>query len=406
MAMADDHPLAALDTPSSFDELVKWMDKVDVQTLKTERAPSETKDYLSKLGFIIRASCFKGNRELRREKIIAHYEAAIQHMLRQTSRCYKLFRLTPLPSVPSIVKVLDIRCSDQKPNVTAAATVLGKQPPTWAPSRAVFSPTYFLSASQGIYQIEVSDWGNSDLSLTTADLAATFMHEIAHLTPANNRVWHSDTKSKSKTECQNSIFEDRIFFTEALCVPRGFYGKLLYGDEGDTFPLKECKNLCAKALADVDDIDDFIKAKPTRKNIHKFEEKYLAKPMNKDDVKITCDQVRSVTRFVAARRKDTTVNRLRHKTYAQFHALTKAEKDAPDLSEKYEKFFQLARMPVPYKESLEELTSLKSALEFRLVELGHEEPFASAFKQAYVRVKNMSNEQVAFLELIESSDRH
>jgi hypothetical protein len=77
-------------------------------------------------------------------------------------------------------------------------------------------------------------------------LAMTFYHEALHSTASNNTSWHLNpprSRIYNATDCEGSLFEDRVYFAAAVCFPNDhYYGEPLY--KRAIF----CPGLCEKAL--------------------------------------------------------------------------------------------------------------------------------------------------------------
>lgn len=421
-----DHPLARCEPPSSFDDLSKWIDEVDTMSLNSTRPGPGKNDYQSKLGFIIRGSCFEGKRAEFRQNIIKKYEAAVRLALKQTARCYDLFGFSPLASVPALSKVVEIECKEFKKPLSAAAHTIAVQ-------EAQFIEPFthnkrLLAATVGRYRMEINHKDNMDIAVDTERFASFFVHELMHFTPSNNRAWHADiTKvgSKNKEGCKNSIWKDRIYLMSAACFPEGVRGQQFFGERSwrkagteiiweYKSPVLDCQGLCESAFMESDSEKDFVEKIMHSQGAYKMDRLYIAPRLSKSQATQYCDRVRAAARIkknhvehmarVETRLKDKILNRL--------NGLT-TKKEAFLLEKDFKRYRDLIAEPAPREKVLKNLLALKRELTETIAQLCAKnnasckpgnEPFRSFLEQGYSYVKKMNADRADVMQLFYAKD--
>jgi hypothetical protein len=416
-------PLSVCATPGSFDELVDWIKKVDTQSLKSLNDPVKKGDYRSPLGFIIRRSCFSGPRADKKEVIIKRYENMLGFMLQQVSRCYKLLGFPQIESIPSLLRVVELTCAARKGGDDAQSYTEPFQNFEWKPSNKIFGLTGYSANSLGRREIEINIDEGRDLSAPIENLSSLLLHELLHFTASMNRSWH-DTWEQSHQEdgCENSLFEDRVYFLQAACFPQSGYGLRLYGKWKKTqiengrsswkvkSALLDCEGLCHKALGEVDSIESFMKAYPELRQIYKVGKMQIAKSMHKKTREILCGrthQVATTRKQYQLAREDIVAFRYELRVKPYLDALTFKEGDGPSLKMRFQEYIDIINRPFPRAPKLKRLTELKGEIEKQVSELCYRkpdacevnnEPFKSVLDRGYALVENLTSEQEKILE--------
>jgi hypothetical protein len=132
--------------------------------------------------------------------------------------------------------------------------------------------------------------GGTDLRVGRINnLASDLFHEVLHYY-SNNRAWHDDPyAAHTDLGCQNSIFTDRVYFTQAACFPLSDYGQSFYGTPGSpsSDPAASCGGICDAALGEVDSNSTEVTHAP-----YYYGGRHLvANPLSQGDRNIICNDV-------------------------------------------------------------------------------------------------------------------
>jgi len=204
---------------------------------------------------VIDASCLTGSRAPYREATIQRIHDAITRASEQMHRCYEHYRIVEGPDVGSILGRTRFLCQD--PDGSDLIAEMRRTSRTYDSCGRVL--TRFTDGAYRRYQMTLSA-PSSDLPaatnksastmLSVEELASYMAHEAMHVLAMNNRDWHNtfDPDERVTEGCTRSLFEDRVYFTQAMCFPQSEYGRSLYGEGGAS----QCREVCIRALTEVD----------------------------------------------------------------------------------------------------------------------------------------------------------
>jgi hypothetical protein len=200
---------------------------------------------------VIDETCLSGIPDAQRNARYQRIEQALGYALAQLRRCGAALGFTEVPDVISVLRRSHFFCGPGGPGAMASMTMLY---PGGADHRARVS-----AAGAHRYEISLTVPSSKDgataeghqrsfMDWEAPDFAATIAHEAMHVLAMNNRSWHNSITGRPKFGCTGTVYDDRIYFTEAACFPSSMAGRVFYGENG----AGRCDGVCERALTEVD----------------------------------------------------------------------------------------------------------------------------------------------------------
>lgn len=245
--------LKAPDPFAKVSEVAAWAEQADTLGSVTEKdfKPHDKSlklVSLGKLGAQVSESCFRGMSAADRAETLKVFERGLAHALAQVGRCYSEFRFQELSGLVSILRRLVISCEQMNPAFGAYVQEGQFGLKLFNSRKTVLSS--FLHVWPVKYNAK-----NFNKGADPARIGAALFHEALHYTPANHREWHGEVGvTKGQFGCQNTRYEDRMFFITATCHPNDPDGVLFLTGADHTAektklgPAAQCKNVCEAAL--------------------------------------------------------------------------------------------------------------------------------------------------------------
>jgi hypothetical protein len=204
---------------------------------------------------VIDASCLTGEREGGRDAIIGRIQAAVSRASEQMQRCWDQYRVPVGPDVGAVLRRTRFLCQD--PDGGGIVASMRRTTRTYdSCGRGLTRHTdgayrryqMTISAPRSGLPSKINQVASTELPLD--EFASFLAHEAMHVLAMNNRDWHNsfDPAVRTATGCTSSLFEDRIYLTQAMCFPDSDYGRAFYGEGGAS----QCPEVCQRAVTEVD----------------------------------------------------------------------------------------------------------------------------------------------------------
>jgi len=204
---------------------------------------------------VIDSSCLTGAHTPYRAATIRALRTALQRTAEQAARCQQRLGIIEMPDIISVLSQTRYFC--QPPTGDGVVASMRRTYRTYdSCGRGL---TRFMAGAYRRYHMDITAPteglrpkinATASTALEVDELASFLAHEAMHVLSMNNRAWHNnfDPEQRTSTACQSSLFEDRIYFTQAACFPDSDYGRAFYAENGPS----QCPGLCETALAGMD----------------------------------------------------------------------------------------------------------------------------------------------------------
>ncbi|HAZ13405.1 MAG: hypothetical protein A2X86_14725 [Bdellovibrionales bacterium GWA2_49_15] len=200
-------------------------------------------------GSVLDQSCFTGELSGRRAELTRILRESVEQAQIRLRQCARNFGLWEPSEASDALDRTRINCFVAGSPLTAGAMD--------RVNRCSVGDPRFSARAVGRYSLSMAVFPETptnpkDQTIFTASVdenASFIAHEAMHVLAANNTSWHNDPRTHSSTGCANSIFEDRIYFLQAVCFPDSNYGRLM---RDPTDGILNCPQVCQNALTHVD----------------------------------------------------------------------------------------------------------------------------------------------------------
>lgn len=232
------------DFESATPEIVSEMDPLG----NKEIVPPQKNQKATQYGTLIESSCYqrKGRHAGTYEsKVLKRFHDALGFALGGLVGCRSRFGFEETRQILSALRRTTIRCAVPSESSSLAYMSMdhGSQKAKGSASQKglLFHMTLFRFGNQKSTSVDETVGGQ----VSPEFLAATIAHEAMHAVGMDNTEWHNNPVDRGKFGCHDSMFEDRIFFMEAVCFPKGMLGQNLFLKGGSY----SCPEVCLSALA-------------------------------------------------------------------------------------------------------------------------------------------------------------
>ncbi|MCC7440272.1 MAG: hypothetical protein IT285_01480 [Bdellovibrionales bacterium] len=276
----------ACPTPGSLADIERWS--------RATMTSSGDGTVLSN-GTVVDRSCYEGLSQSAAALRLSRLEAAVRFSADQADGCHESFHIADPTNVRPTLARARISCGhlDGGPEgFTNYGINHG-----WCPTHQLFGPFRTTAHYDRSYGITLDDAADSTLeSGDVTRLASLLFHESLHHY-SNQRSWHNSVSepgnTRSTNSCSNSVFEDRIYFLQAVCFPMAGMGSRFW-DEGFSSAPASCAGLCESALTDAPDA-------ATLSTVRRFygSRAVLANPVSTPEARIVCGRIRATRERMA-----------------------------------------------------------------------------------------------------------
>jgi len=242
-------------------------------------------------GTIVDEGCLRGlTPELHRARI-AQLEQGLGSAIAQMHACGQALGFIETPDIISTLRRTRIRCGDLGQSGLGEMQIEFNCPATHLRMTATSTHRFEMTLAMPETKNGETTNGPNFETWNVTELGSVIAHEAMHVLAMNNRSWHNDLSSRAKTGCNNSIFYDRIYFTESACFPNVRSGQEFYSDNGPY----QCPEVCEAALTEIDPsvVEDNLPAQSLDSATGVYGPSTVARPYPIAEARRICQRIRS-----------------------------------------------------------------------------------------------------------------
>jgi hypothetical protein len=279
-------------------ELARGWDSMH-DALPVESHP-ESGDIRTPLGTVLDPSCTTGPNAANGPRIVAALERGLARALERADQCFQRLRIVEMRDVISVLRRTRIQCIQGDPNDDTIAMMrrtcrMGTNRARYSAGAThdyqmgVITPPPPLPAPTGPAADEKKE-APSMLTMSPDDLGSYLAHEAMHVLAANSHSWHDSLEGRRWNGCENSVFADRIYFTQAACFPDSFVGQGVREQR----LASRCPGLCEGALTTVEAsvVEQYRPATRPGDTERPYGPPLAAHPYSRDEASRICTRLR------------------------------------------------------------------------------------------------------------------